>query len=254
MAFKQYNTNFDKKMMRIKYWVILFVIVGFPGCSSLSKDKMDQSFLGEFDSADEEQQTAYLAGYLHMKTLLRTDQKFVASAFTQGLYDALTNQPMKAEKSKLDNFTQWRELTQLNMEALKKIPIKPGERFLETNKQQPGVKSLSSGLQYKIIKEGKGIRHPNLTDTTLIYFQLKTIAGNSLINDEPPAKTVKEVSLTRFPKGIQEALQLMTEGSEWLLFLPAHLAYGENGALISGVFPNEALICNLELVKISAGK
>jgi FKBP-type peptidyl-prolyl cis-trans isomerase len=215
---------------------------------------MGQTFLGEFDIADEEQQTAYLAGYLHMKTLLRTNDKFVALGFTQGLYDALANQPMKAEKSQLVNFAQWRELTQLNMEALKKIPIKPGERFLESNKQQPEVKSLSSGLQYRIIKEGKGNRHPKITDTTLVYFQLKTIAGNSLNKDEQPAKTVKEVPVTRFPKGIQEALQLMTEGSEWLMFLPAHLAYGENGALISGILPNETLICNLELVKISAGK
>ena len=240
--------------MRIKFFMMLLVIAGLPACSMLSKDRMDQSFLGEFDTADEEQQTAYLAGYLHIKTLLSSNDKFVALGFTQGLYDALTNQPIKAEKSKLDNFSHWRELTQLNMESLKKIPLKPGERFLATNKQQPGVKLLSSGVQYKIIKEGKGNRHPSITDTTLIYFQLKTIAGNSLNKDEPPAKTVKELPLTRFPKGIQEALQLMTEGSEWLLFLPAHLAYGENGALISGIFPNETLICNLELVKISVGK
>ncbi len=240
--------------MQIKFLIILALTIGLTACSLMSDDKPDQIYFGEFDQADEKQQTEYLAGYLHMRTLLRTNEKFVSLGFTQGLFDALTNQHIKVDKSKLDNFAQWRELTDLNLETLKKIPIKPGERFLETNKLQPGVKLLSSGLQYRIIKDGKGNRHPSITDTTLIYFQMKTIAGNSLNKDELPAKTVKEVPITRFPKGIQEALQLMTEGSEWLLFLPAHLAYGENGALISGILPNETLICNLELVKISTRK
>ncbi len=125
---------------------------------------------------------------------------------------------------------------------------KEGEAFLAANKKKKGVKTLPSGLQYKILVDGKG-RSPKATDTVTVNYKGTLIDGTEFDS------SYKRNAPATFPvngviKGWTEALQLMKEGSKWELFIPADLAYGERGTMGGPIGPNAVLIFEVELLKI----
>jgi FKBP-type peptidyl-prolyl cis-trans isomerase FklB len=124
---------------------------------------------------------------------------------------------------------------------------KEGETFLAENKKKEGVKTTKSGLQYKVIKAGTG-KTPKATDTVVTHYRGTLIDGtvfdSSYDRNEPATFPVGKVI-----KGWTEALQLMTVGSKWQLFIPSALAYGEDGAG-DDIGPNAVLIFEIELVAI----
>lgn len=127
---------------------------------------------------------------------------------------------------------------------------KEGDAFLAENKQKEGVKTLPSGLQYRVLKAGTG-KSPKITDSVVAQYRGTLIDGtefdSSYQRKEPPTFRVNGVI-----KGWTEALQLMKEGDKWQLFVPSDLAYGERGAgpLIG---PNSTLIFEVELISVREG-
>jgi len=125
---------------------------------------------------------------------------------------------------------------------------KEGDAFLAKNKKLEGVKTLPSGLQYKVLSAGKG-KTPKASDTVTVNYAGKLIDGvefdSSYKRGQPATFPVGGVI-----KGWTEALQLMKEGSKWQLVIPADLAYGEQGR--PGIPPNSVLIFEVELVSIKA--
>lgn len=122
-----------------------------------------------------------------------------------------------------------------------------GATFLEENKKKPGVITLPSGLQYEVITMGSGAK-PKETQTVTVNYRGTLLDGtefdSSIKRGQPATFPVNGVI-----KGWTEALQLMPMGSKWKLFIPADLAYGEQGA--GGVIPpNATLIFEVELVSI----
>lgn len=133
-----------------------------------------------------------------------------------------------------------------NAEMTKKNKTE-GEAFLAENAKKEGVKTLPSGLQYKIIEEGSG-KTPSASDTVTVNYKGTLIDGTEFDS------SYKRGQPATFPvggviAGWTEALQLMKEGAKWQLFIPADLAYGERGAgqLIG---PNATLIFDVELIAI----
>lgn len=122
-----------------------------------------------------------------------------------------------------------------------------GEKFLAENKQQPGVITLESGLQYKIISAGNGAI-PKKGDSVRCHYEGRLINGtvfdSSYKRNEPAEFPVNGVIA-----GWVEALQLMPVGSKWQLFIPSELAYGPHGAG-QAIGPNETLIFDIELIDI----
>ena len=122
-----------------------------------------------------------------------------------------------------------------------------GEKFLAENKTKEGVVTLPSGLQYKILKEGDG-KKPKASDSVKCHYEGKLINGqifdSSIRRGEPAVFPVSGVIA-----GWVEALQLMTVGSKWQLYIPSELAYGKHGAGAS-IGPNETLIFDVELLEI----
>jgi FKBP-type peptidyl-prolyl cis-trans isomerase FklB len=122
-----------------------------------------------------------------------------------------------------------------------------GEAFLAANKGKPGVVTLPSGLQYKIVKEGTG-KKPTIDDTVVCNYRGTLIDGtefdSSYKRNETATFPVKGVI-----KGWTEVLQLMPVGSTWQVFIPPSLAYGERGAGNS-IGPNATLVFEVELVAI----
>jgi len=127
------------------------------------------------------------------------------------------------------------------------INAREGEEFLLKNKMEDGIVELESGLQFKIIKQGNGHK-PKLTDKVKCHYHGTLIDGtifdSSVNRGEPTTFPVNGVI-----KGWIEALQLMTTGSKWQLYIPHHLAYGEHGTGAS-IGPKSTLIFEVELLEI----
>lgn len=125
---------------------------------------------------------------------------------------------------------------------------KEGETFLAENKKNDKeVKTLPSGLQYKVIREGEG-ESPTINDTVTTQYRGTLIDGtefdSSYSRGEPSTFALRQVI-----KGWQEALQLMKVGAKWRLFVPAELAYGQEGAGRT-IQPNATLIFDIELLSV----
>ncbi|OGS21192.1 MAG: hypothetical protein A3J83_07130 [Elusimicrobia bacterium RIFOXYA2_FULL_40_6] len=124
---------------------------------------------------------------------------------------------------------------------------KEGEAFLAKNKLNKDVKVTASGLQYKVIVNGKGPK-PKSSDTVQVHY------AGTLIDGTEFDSSYKRGFPTTFPvtgviPGWTEALQLMKVGSKWQLFIPSNIAYGERGAG-ENIGPNAALIFTVELLSI----
>lgn len=122
-----------------------------------------------------------------------------------------------------------------------------GEKFLNENKTKEGVVVLPSGLQYKILTEGKGEK-PKAGDTVKCHYEGRLIDGtvfDSSIRRGEPA----EFPVSGVIQGWVEALQLMPVGSKWQLYIPSELAYGSHGAG-QAIGPDETLIFDVELLAI----
>lgn len=125
---------------------------------------------------------------------------------------------------------------------------KSGDSFLVVNKIKNGVKTLPSGMQYMVVRDGNGPM-PKPKDTVTVHYTGTLIDGttfeSSVDRGEPVKFTVDGVI-----KGWTEALQLMKAGSRWKLFIPADLAYGNYSPPGSNIPPGSVLIFDLELISI----
>ena len=116
--------------------------------------------------------------------------------------------------------------------------------YLKNFASQKGVVTEPSGMMYRIIKSGFGMR-PAATDTVTCYYKGQLINGSTFDATEPgfPA----QFQVNKLIPGWTEALQLMRAGDHWQLVIPANLAYGPRGAG-AAVPPNQTLVFDLELV------
>ena len=117
--------------------------------------------------------------------------------------------------------------------------------FLVQNKKKPGVLTTESGLQYKIVKPGKGPK-PKAADAVTVIYRGMFINGEEF--DSSGGKPFP-IGVGQVIEGWKEALQLMDVGSKWMLYIPSALAYGETGQPPIG--PNTTLVFELELVDIT---
>jgi FKBP-type peptidyl-prolyl cis-trans isomerase FklB len=165
--------------------------------------------------------------------------------FAQAIGDVLNRRPTAishTEAREIMNkfFTELEE--KMNAENIEK-----SKNFLAENAKREGVTTLASGLQYEVIKEGNG-KKPSATDKVKCHYEGTLIDGtlfdSSIKRGEPTVFGLNQVI-----KGWTEALQLMTEGSKWRLYLPSELAYGAQGAG-EAIPPHSALIFDVELIEV----
>lgn len=173
-------------------------------------------------------------------------------ALTQGVKDAiaggktaLTEDEMRTIMGAFQKEMVAKE--QERIKALAEKNKKDEDAFLVENKKKEGVVTLPSGLQYKVIKEGSG-QMPKADSTVVVHYRGRLLDGNefdsSYKRGQPATFPVSGVI-----PGWTEALQLMKTGSQWQIFIPSKLAYGENGAG-NIIGPNATLIFDVELISI----
>lgn len=122
-----------------------------------------------------------------------------------------------------------------------------GEAFLAANAKKAGVVTTESGLQYKIIEPGNDVK-ASTTDTVYVHYKGTLIDGTTF--DEVPADAEPiSFALDHVIAGWTEGIQLIGEGGKIELYVPSHLAYGEQGN--QAIEPNSTLIFNVDLTKVS---
>ena len=125
--------------------------------------------------------------------------------------------------------------------------LEKGQAFLKENAKKEGVKTTSSGLQYKINKEGTG-KNPKATDTVVVHYKGTTIDGKEFDSSYKRGEPA-EFPLNAVIKGWTEGLMYLSEGGKATLYIPSDLAYGKRGAG-RDIGPDETLIFEVELLKI----
>ena len=121
-----------------------------------------------------------------------------------------------------------------------------GMAFLENNKTKEGVVTLESGVQYKIIKAGEGLK-PTLEDTVVCHYTGTFIDGkvfDSSVERGEPAK----FAVNGVIRGWQEIVPMMPVGSKWTVYIPSTMAYGSRDN--QGMPANSTLIFEIELLEI----
>ncbi|MDR2036638.1 MAG: FKBP-type peptidyl-prolyl cis-trans isomerase [Bacteroidales bacterium] len=167
--------------------------------------------------------------------------------FAKTIDKILRNEPlqMTPEDANLIVNIQFQKIQQLKYQK----NLKDGRDFLAANKSNPGVVTLPSGLQYKILIEGSGPK-PKATDKVTVHYHGTLIDGT--IFDSSVEKNMPiELIVNHVIPGWIEALQLMPVGSKWVLYIPSELAYGENPRPGGPIEPNSALIFEVELISIN---
>ena len=193
--------------------------------------------------------------------LKRSDIDINAEYLAQGIRDAITGKTVLTEEQMKATLQEFQSEMQAKMqakqqEAESKMKAdapknkEASDKFLEENKKKEGVKTTSTGLQYKIITTGTGEK-PKATDTVTVNYR------GTLINGTEFDASEKHGGPATFPvtgviPGWTEALQMMPVGSKWQLFIPPSLAYGENAPPSIGA--NQALIFDVELLGIKKGE
>jgi FKBP-type peptidyl-prolyl cis-trans isomerase len=172
------------------------------------------------------------------------DAKKLTAGINAGILSDTTVFTEKTANQYIRNVAEARRKAQT--EKLYGKNVEAGAKFLAENAQHPDVKVTESGLQYKIIKEGKGAK-PKVTDRVTVNYHGTLIDGtvfDSSVERGQPAT----FGLSQVIVGWTEALQLMTVGSKWTLYIPYQLAYGERAA--GSIEPFSTLIFEVELLGI----
>ena len=227
---------------------------------------VDSAFVAEFlkgvneaaNAKDDKKKQAYYAGLqigsdLNSRIIPNMERQFfegdstlsisrnnLLAAFFAVLKDKNAVMTSEDAQTLADNFQQ-------KMKEAKFAEQKAeGEKFLAENKTKEGVQTTASGLQYKILKEGTGAI-PTESDKVKVHYEGKLIDGtvfdSSLERGEPISFPVTGVI-----KGWTEALQMMPVGSEWELYIPQDLAYGDREA--GSIPPYSTLIFKVQLLDI----
>jgi FKBP-type peptidyl-prolyl cis-trans isomerase len=229
-----------------------------PAASPAASANAGAGATGSTFKADKDK-VSYSLGVDIGRTLQRLQLDLNEEALSRGIADVLGSKPMAMTDQELQETLQafQQKMMQKQQEAMSKkqdemktVAVKnkaDGKKFLDDNAKKSGVKSTSSGLQYKVIKEGKGEK-PKDADVVETNYRGTTIDGKEFDS------SAKHGSTFSFPvngviKGWSEALKLMPVGSKWELYIPSDLGYGDEG-YGDDIPPGSTLVFEVELLGI----
>ncbi|OGP90583.1 MAG: hypothetical protein A2156_09010 [Deltaproteobacteria bacterium RBG_16_48_10] len=230
--------------MKLRWLAGLGVVIVFLSCQIGAQETPSLK--------DQKDKVSYSIGMEIGKNLKKQSLDLNPDFLLRGIKDAFSGgKALMTDQEIVETMTSLqKEMMAKQQEATKKLGERnkaEGETFLAENKKKEGVVTLTSGLQYKVIKPGTD-KKPKATDTVKAHYQGTLIGGkefdSSYRRGEPVSFPVNGVI-----PGWSEALQLMGEGAKWQVFIPSSLAYGERGAG-RDIGPNATLIFEIELISI----
>jgi FKBP-type peptidyl-prolyl cis-trans isomerase FklB len=203
------------------------------------------------------QKASYVMGVQNAATMAMDGAELLdVDMIVQGIRDVFERRmPLVSQEEAEDIMNKFREkVLEADAERKKKEAQEnkeKGIKFLEENAKKDGVKTTDSGLQYKVVQEGKG-DSPTEDDRVLIHFRARNV-DNIEFSNSYKHKTPIPTFVRSQIKAFREALVMMKKGAKWELYVPSELAYGQR-EVGKGVGPNSALIFELELVDIEKPK
>lgn len=198
-----------------------------------------------------EQKVNYVFGTNLAENLTQGGVTIEPEAFAQALRDKRDGvEPRLSEEEMQEVMQTFQEQEMARREADQKAAAETNkqeaEAFFSENANAEGVTQTDSGLQYKVLEEGEGAK-PGADDTVTVHYRGRLLDGtefdSSYERDQPATFALNSVIA-----GWTEALQLMSEGSKYELYIPSDLAYGPGGN--GPIPPNSALIFEVELLEV----
>ncbi|MGC9471644.1 MAG: FKBP-type peptidyl-prolyl cis-trans isomerase [Bacteroidales bacterium] len=208
-------------------------------CNQLSKPRLNNNV----DTA------SYAYGVYIGKSLLNQQMDMLdAELVKQGMEDVMKNNQdtmdIMAIQMILNDFFQEQQTRRVSEEYEENRIA--GEEFLANNREEEGVITTESGLQYKILEEGTGAS-PDEND--IVHVRYRGTLIDSTEFDASGEETVSFPVNSVIP-GWTEVLQLMKEGSKWMVYIPQELAYGSSEMGGGVIPPFSTLIFEIELVEV----
>ncbi|MCC7411725.1 MAG: FKBP-type peptidyl-prolyl cis-trans isomerase [Gammaproteobacteria bacterium] len=196
----------------------------------------------------DQQKFSYAVGLQIVQSMLRQGVSIDPDAFSLAVGDAAAGRTPRISAAEMEAVLERQQAKATdNLREMARQNLETGRAYLAKNKEDPAVKALESGLQYKVLREGTGPR-PKATDTVKVHYTGTLLDGREF-DSSHRRKEAAVLPLNSVIKGWQEALQLMPVGSKWQVFVPASLAYGARGAG-AAIGPNETLVFDIELLGI----
>lgn len=215
-----------------------FLVANFSACNSNNK--------GVTQLSTENEKAGYSAGYNTAEQMkLQNLSSFDIDAYYAGMKDAFAGDSARiSEEERFEILTAFQQ--KAKNEMLDKN-LKVGEEFLKANASKEGIMITDSGLQYEVLQSGSG-KKATKDDRVKVHYHGTLIDGtvfDSSVDRGEPAT----FGVTQVIPGWVEALQLMSVGDKFKLYIPSDLAYGERGAG-GRIGPNTTLIFEVELLEI----
>ena len=222
-------------MQHILLIVLLTFLANFAYAEGVSLDTDKRKF-------------SYAIGVQIGQSLVRQGVDLDPQAFALAVRDAIDGSKPRLGPEEMQRVLNKGE-SSVNKNLLEKAKanLKAGKTFLAENKEKDGVVELSSGLQYKVQREGAG-DFPKANSDVVVHYVGSLIDGrvfdSSRDRGEPATLNLQQVI-----KGWQEAIPLMRTGSRWTIYVPPSLGYGAKGAG-AVIEPNSTLIFDVELLEV----
>lgn len=225
-----------------------------PGDSKPSKKSGGKTTIKLDESGEAElvEKASYMQGYAVGKHFHERGVDLSEAMFLRGFRAAVAGKDPQMTNEEMATLRM--AIEKLMLERLGAKNRLEGDKFLAKNKKREGVKTLKSGLQYEVLKAGKGGKSPKPTDTVTINYEGKLL-DDQVFDSSYARRQPVTLTVNQFIKGWIEAMQLMKVGDKWRLFVPADLAYGDEArhdpAGREIIPPGSTLVFDVELLGIN---
>lgn len=221
--------------------ICIIGVMALASCSNMTSNEKQPAGISKADVDS----VSYMMGYSFGMSLGQADfGPLNLDKISEGIKDAVS----KKEVSQEDFYQVVNGFLEKKMELVRAANVKEGEEFLAANAGKEGVKVTESGLQYQIVRNGNGVFPTSIQDTVEVNYEGTTLDGNVFDSSYEAGNTVT-FPLNQVIRGWGEGLQLIDEGGEITLWIPAELAYGDRGAG-QDIKPGATLKFKVELVKV----
>ena len=241
-----------KRIVNMRLLAVILMLV-LSACQPKANDTAATSDKPAVDLKNEKIKASYMVGLDLAKQIAPLRGEVDIDIVVKALRAAHTGEKPMLDDVQADEirkkFTEHlREIRESEHQALAAKNLKEGDAFLAENAKKDGIETTASGLQYQVIRAGKGGK-PSPNDTVRVNY-IGTLLDGRKFEDTYAIDHAAEFALNQIMPGWREGVTLMPVGSKYKFWIPAKLAYSERG-IPGTIEPNATLVFEVELLEIA---